>query len=185
MIRTYDDITTIQQCNVVLKERLYNIQEALENPTTIEEEAWLYRDEFTIEAMREEVEDLETQLKSRLNNPTRICKGLSNLSLITHPLSGHYSTFNHCFSFDRSILEYRYYGNWPDEHPCQEDLIRYNTQLLFSLESKWLPPIAQNLPHSIWSISDRLNNINQLIKRALIETNELHKYGELLLPNDE
>ena len=65
-------ITSVTECNNLLYLRHYNIQETIEQPTTFQEEAWSKYDEFTVELMEEEIEQLKQKLHSKLNSQTYI-----------------------------------------------------------------------------------------------------------------
>ena len=65
-------ITSVTECNNLLYLRHYNIQETIEQPTTFQEEVWSKYDEFTVELMEEEIEQLKQKLHSKLNSQTYI-----------------------------------------------------------------------------------------------------------------
>ena len=65
-------ITSVTECNNLLYLRHYNIQETIEQPTTFQEEVWSKYDEFTVELMEEEIEQLKQKLHSKLNSRTYI-----------------------------------------------------------------------------------------------------------------
>lgn len=66
----------IKEANHILHYRLYNIQEAIESPTTFEDEDWINTDPFVIELLGNEVEELAIQKETLLNKPFRIHKHL-------------------------------------------------------------------------------------------------------------
>jgi len=61
----------IKEANHILHYRLYNIQEAIESPTTFEDEDWINTDPFVIELLGNEVEELAIQKETLINKPFR------------------------------------------------------------------------------------------------------------------
>lgn len=84
MVEEYD-ITSIFTAHNLLRLRLYNIQETIEQPTTFSEEKWYLsdcHDHTTTELMKEELHELQTKLESKLNHPLRITHYLNNFEKI-------------------------------------------------------------------------------------------------------
>ena len=84
MVEEYD-IDCIFTANNLLRLRLFNIQETLEQPTTFSEEKWSLvhsDDNTTTRLMCEELQQLQAQLESKLNNPLRITHYLNNFEKI-------------------------------------------------------------------------------------------------------
>jgi len=95
MVEEYD-IASIIYAHDLLRLRLFNIQETIEQPTTFSEEKWSIHDchdQTTIHLMREELEQLRHVLDSKLNHPLRITHYLNNFEKI--PTVRQQETFFH------------------------------------------------------------------------------------------
>lgn len=162
----------MKEANEILCCRLYNIQEALESPTTFEEEDWSNTDPFVLDLLQDEVNDLRIQKATLLNKPFRIHKHLTHFSKL-HQIHQNPETFmytplsitldisthsgdpkcigeSHDFSFNKLP--------W-DEQLANVQRRIVNTENLFGISSAWITVPA---PHELF---DRLNTISDVIRQ--------------------
>ena len=162
----------MKEANEILCCRLYNIQEALESPTTFEEEDWSNTDPFVLDLLQDEVDDLHIQKTTLLNKPFRIHKHLTHFSKL-HEIHQNPETFMYTpLSITLDISTHSGDPNCIGEsHDFTFNKLSYDEQLanvqrrlvytenLFGISSTWVPVPAPN------ELFNRLNTISDVIRQ--------------------